>query len=65
MSAIEKLIDKLPLATILSLSAVVIAFVGYLNGDLTVFQALSAAGISSAGAGVLGHARNGAGRGTK
>ena len=39
-----------------------ILLVGYLNGDLTLDQAIVAAGAANAGAGVIGHARNGAGR---
>lgn len=58
-------LDNIPMATILGIAAVVLALAGYINGDLTIFEAITAAGIGNAGAGVLGHARNGAGRGVK
>lgn len=65
MKALEKFVDNLPLATLTAVGGGVVALVGYLNGDLTVFQALAAWGVTSAGGGVVGHARNGAGRGVK
>jgi hypothetical protein len=61
----EKLIDHLPVATLTHIAGVVIALVAYLNHDLTVFQALAAVGVVGIGAGQIGVARNGAGRGTK
>lgn len=60
-----KFLDDLPLATLTAIGGGVVALVGYLNGDLTVFQALAAWGVTSAGGGVVGHARNGAGRGVR
>ena len=65
MSAIQKITDHLPLATITAIGGGVLAAVAYFNGDLTIFQALAAWGITSAGGGAVGHARNGAGRGVK
>lgn len=62
-SAIANFLNKLPAATLTHLGGIVIALIAYLNGDLTVFQALAAVGIVGVGAGQLGTARNGAGRG--
>lgn len=59
------LLDDFPLATFLAIAAVVLSTIAYINGDISFFEALSASGIGTAGAGVLGHARNGAGRGVK
>jgi hypothetical protein len=58
-------LDALPLGTVLTIVAVVVAVVGYLDGSLTLFEALAAAGIGGGGAGAIGIARNGAGRGLK
>jgi hypothetical protein len=60
-----KLLDELPLATITALGGGVLALIGYLNGDLSIFEALAAWGITSAGGGGVGVARNQAGRGLK
>jgi hypothetical protein len=65
LAVIEKFIDNLPVATITAVGGGVLALIGYLNGDLTIFQALAAWGITSAGGGAVGHARNGAGRGLR
>lgn len=65
MAAIEKFLDNIPAATITHIGGIVIATIAYLNGDLSVFQALAAVGIVGVGAGQLGVARNGAGRGVK
>ena len=59
------MLDHVPLATLYSIAAVVIAVIAYLNHDLSVFQALAAVGITHFGAGKLGEARNGAGRGLR
>jgi hypothetical protein len=59
------ILDKLPLATLTAIGGGILALIGYLNHDLTIFQALAAWGITSAGGGAVGHARNGAGRGLK
>lgn len=60
-----KFLDDLPLATVTAIGGGVLALIGYLNGDLTIFQALAGWGITSAGGGAVGHARNGAGRGVR
>lgn len=59
------ILDKLPAATLTHIGGIVIATIAYLNGDLSVFQALAAVGIVGIGAGQLGVARNGSGRGLK
>lgn len=65
MNAIfEKILD-LPHATLLSYIGIVVAVVGYLNGTLTLEAAFALASGGTAAAGLLGHARNGAGRGVK
>lgn len=58
-------LDDIPLATFQAVAGFVLAIVAYVNGDLSVLQAFAAVGANTAGAGVLGHARNGAGRGTR
>lgn len=65
MNALIAALDKLPLATIQAVVGYVVVLIAYLNGDLDVEAALVALGANTAGAGVLGHARNGAGRGVK
>lgn len=61
---LTKLLD-LPHATLLTYVGIVCAVLGYLNGDLTLLQAFAAAGVTGIGAGQLGVARNGSGRGIK
>lgn len=58
-------LDHIPLATITHIGGGIIALIAYLNGDLDVFQALAVWGIVGVGAGQLGVARNGSGRGVK
>lgn len=60
----EKFFD-LPHATLLTYAAIVLSVIGYLNDTLTLEQAFVASGVGTAGAGVLGVARNGSGRGVK
>lgn len=60
-----KFLDDVPLATLTAIGGGVLALIGYLNGDLSIFEALAAWGITSAGGGAVGHARNQAGRGLK
>lgn len=64
MNLLEKFMD-LPHATLLTYVAIIAAVVGYISGDLTLFQAMAAAGVGGVGAGQLGIARNGSGRGVK
>lgn len=58
-------IDKIPMATVISLASIIIVIIGYISNDLTVEQALVAIGASLGGAGALGFARNGSGRGMR
>lgn len=64
MQIFERFLD-LPHATLLTYAAIVLSVIGYLQGTLTLEQAFVASGIGTAGAGVLGVARNGSGRGLK
>lgn len=59
------MLDHVPIATLQAIAGIVLAVIAYLNNDLTIFQAFIAVGANTAGAGALGHARNGAGRGIK
>lgn len=59
------ILDDIPLATIQTVTGFGLAILAYLNGDLTIFQAFVAVGANTAGAGVVGVARNQAGRGVK
>jgi hypothetical protein len=61
---LEKLMD-LPHATIIADIVIVLVIVAYLQGTISFEEAILALGAGTAGAGVLGHARNGAGRGVK
>lgn len=58
-------LDDLPLGTLTAIGGGTLALIGYLNGDLGIFEALAAWGITSAGGGGIGVARNGSGRGVK
>lgn len=60
-----KFLDNLPLASIISLAAVVIVVVAYISNDLTVDQALKALGYSVGGVGVLGIARAASNKGVR
>lgn len=59
------MLDNQPVATPLSFAVVVACLILYLTGDTSAFQALVAGGVGVAGSGLLGVARNGAGRGVK
>lgn len=65
LKGIMSLFDKIPLATVMTIGAGIVALIAYLNGDLSVTEALAAWGIVGIGAGQVGEARNGAGRGLK
>lgn len=58
-------LDDIPMASVLALASVVIIIIAYVSNDIDVDTALYMLGASLAGAGVLGHARNGAGRGVR
>lgn len=59
------MLDNVPLATISFIAGVVVTVIAYISNDLTVFEALAALGFTGVGAGAIGHARNGAGRGVR
>jgi hypothetical protein len=59
------MLDDFPLATVQTLAGIVIAVAAYINHDISVAMALLAVGGNTAGAGLVGHARNGAGRGVR
>jgi hypothetical protein len=58
-------LDEIPVATLQTVAGIVLAVIAYISKDLSIFQAFAAVGINTAGAGVVGVARNGAGRGVK
>jgi uncharacterized membrane protein YtjA (UPF0391 family) len=59
------ILDKLPLATITFLVGTVLTVIAYLSDDLSIIEAFAALGFTGLGAGQIGQARNGAGRGIK
>ena len=58
-------LDDLPMATLISIAAIVLVVIGYINDDIGLQDALLALGGLIGGAGVLGVARNQAGRGVR
>lgn len=64
MSLLEKFWN-LPRATIIADVVIVLVVIAYLQGTISFEEAILALGAGTAGAGVLGHARNGSGRGVK
>lgn len=58
-------LDELPLATIMTIGGGIVALIAYLQGDLSVLEALAAWGVVGVGGGQVGVARNGAGRGVR
>lgn len=58
-------LDNLPLGTLISLASIVIVVIACIRNDLTIEQGLVALGATNAGAGVIGIARNGAGKGLR
>jgi hypothetical protein len=65
MKILTDWLDHIPLGTVTHIGGGVIALIAYLNGDLSVFEALAVWGIVGVGAGQIGVARNGSGRGVK
>lgn len=59
------MLDDIPVATPTFFIVAALIIIAYISNDLTVFQALAAFGVNGLGAGAIGHARNGAGRGVK
>lgn len=58
-------LDRLPLATLLSIAALVVIVVAYIRNDLSLEEALLYLGVTTGGAGVLGVARAQSGKGTR
>lgn len=58
-------LDNLPVATLIAIAAIIGGIVALAGGDITFDQFLVGIGASSAGAGVLGEARNRAGKGVR
>lgn len=50
-------LDDLPLGTILTIGGAILAFIAYLNNDLSVVEALGVFGVTTIGAGQIGQAR--------
>jgi len=59
------ILDDVPIATLQAIAGLVLAIIAYVSKDISITQAFFAVGANTAGAGVLGQARNGAGRGVK
>ncbi len=59
------ILDRIPLATVVALAGIVGAIIALANGSIDFEQFMVSIGAVTGGAGVLGHARNGAGRGTR
>lgn len=59
------MLDDLPIATLISIVAVVVVVIGYIRNDLTIEEALVALGAATGGAGVLGVARAQSGKGVR
>lgn len=58
-------LNDLPLATLTFLAGIVIVVVACIRNDISVEEGLKLIGYVGVGAGVVGHARNGAGRGMR
>jgi hypothetical protein len=59
------ILDDLPLATIVSIVAIVVTVIAYLNNDISFEDAMTALGVGVGGAGLLGIARAQSGKGTR
>lgn len=57
------LLNDLPLATIIAVVGIIGALIALINGSIDFEQFMLSIGAVSGGAGVLGHARNGASHG--
>jgi hypothetical protein len=58
-------LDDLPMATVLALAGVIVTIIAYVSNDISFETAMVSLGAELGGAGVIGHARNGAGRGMR
>ncbi len=59
------MLDDLPIATLIAIAAIVGGIIALAGGDITFEQFLVGIGATTAGAGVLGEARNRAGKGVR
>lgn len=59
------MLDNIPVATITFLVGTVLIVIAYLSNDLSISEALKDLGYVGVGAGAIGIARNGAGRGVR
>jgi hypothetical protein len=57
--------DNIPLATVIALAAIVGGIIALISGSIDYQEFLIGIGVTTGGAGVLGEARNRAGRGLK
>ncbi len=58
-------LDNLPLGTIITLAGIVGGIIALANGSIDFQEFLLAIGVNSAGAGLIGQARNAAGKGIR
>jgi hypothetical protein len=56
-------LNNIPLASVIAVAAVIGGIIALANGSIDFQEFLVGIGATTAGAGVLGHARNGAGHG--
>lgn len=63
--AIIEIVERVPLASVLTLITAVGALVALVTGEIDFLEFAAVVGGVSAGTGVLGIARNGAGHGTR
>lgn len=60
-----RLLDDLPLASIVALVSIVLVVIGYLGDDLSLEDALTSLGAVLGGTGVVGLARAASGKGVR
>lgn len=58
-------LNDIPLATVIAVASIIGGVIALANGSIDFQEFLIGIGAASAGAGVLGHARNGAGHGVR
>ena len=58
-------LDDLPLGTLLTIGGAILAFVAYLNNDMSALEALAVFGVTTVGAGQIGQARAQSGKGVR
>lgn len=60
-----KVLDNIPLASLVFVVGCALTVIAYLNGELTVFEAFAALGFTGVGTGAIGKARADSGKGTR